>query len=203
MNTSTDQCYLMQLQIDDYLDGELEADQRRVFRAHVHGCAECAAELRFAQTMHDTVMDLPQLDCDKAVMAPVQRLARSMEPREAPSAGWLSFLAAVPRPLFFAVPATAALLFVVALWPTLFGPAEPALAPQVAVQPAPEDYSPEQVIQALAELNTAINYMNEVSQRTETMIGDRFLLRPLRESLNASFETLSDGDDQELNNGPI
>lgn len=52
------------------------------------------------------------------------------------------------------------------------------------------DYTAEDITQAIAELNLAISYLNEVSERTETMIGQRFLIAPLQDSLNASFEPL-------------
>ena len=72
-------------------------------------------------------------------------------------------------------------------------PTQPQLAnqPQNSVVTTPvdfEEYGPEDIARALLELNTAIDYLNRVSQRTESMIGGRFLVSPLRDRINSSLE---------------
>lgn len=196
------QCYFVQLQIDSYLDDDLGAPQREAFSAHVQGCAACRAELVYAQTVQDGLMDLPLQDCPDSALEPVYRLTRAPENRPgtrvATNNGLLDWLAGAPRGLRYAFPALALLLISAALWPTLTEDPEP---PVVAQQPA-ADYSPEEVATALRELNLAIDYLNEVSERTEVMIGDRFLIRPLRETLDASFEQVMDFGDSDAS-GPI
>lgn len=85
---------------------------------------------------------------------------------------------------------------------------EQAQQPMLASTPAtlnatPVEYSPEEVAQALQDLNLAIQYLNQVSERTENMIGGRFLMTPLQENLNASFERIRERDADPLNNDPI
>ncbi|MBT5720185.1 MAG: hypothetical protein HOI69_11625, partial [Gammaproteobacteria bacterium] len=66
-----------------------------------------------------------------------------------------------------------------------------------------EQYSPEDISQALDELNVAIDYLNRLSQRIEVMIGDRFLVSPIQDSINASFQKAGIRENSPLNNGPI
>ena len=211
------QCYFVQLQIDSFLDGELSAEQQKLFAAHLHSCAACAAELQFAQTLHDTVMDLPLLDCSDKALEPIDRLglgaAEPGEPGEpgksAPAqAGWLEsltgWLAGLPAGLRYGAPAAAAVVITLLLLPALNNESEaPAVAAVASEDEGNSEYSQDDVLAALNDLNTAISYLNEVSQRTETMIGGRFVLVPLQESLNASFERVREQDDEALNNGPI
>ncbi len=68
-------------------------------------------------------------------------------------------------------------------------PAESGLSnEQMLANEVVEQYNPEDVSQALQDLNLAIDYLNQVSQRTEAMIGGRFLVTPLQDSINASFQ---------------
>lgn len=208
------QCYFVQLQIDSFLDGELNAEQQKSFAAHMHSCSACAAELQFAQTLHDTVMDLPMLDCSDKALEPIDRLglgsAESGESgRSAPAqAGWpgslSGWLAGLPAGLRYGAPAAAAVVLTLLLIPALNNESEaPAVAAVTSGDEGNTEYSQDDVLAALNDLNTAISYLNEVSQRTETMIGGRFVLVPLQESLNASFERVREQDDEALNNGPI
>lgn len=200
------QCYFVQLQIDSYLDGEMNAPQRETFTAHVHECLSCAAELRYAQSIHDAVMDLPALDCPDELLEPVYRLTQHDEQQRSGESAWqgfLNWLGAAPAMIRYAVPAAALTALVLSLAPALT--LNEQIRPEVAVQTATgePEYTPEEVIAALRDLNTAINYMNEVSERTEVMIGDRFIISPLQETLNASFENLIDEDAESVSNGPI
>ncbi|MEX2469780.1 MAG: zf-HC2 domain-containing protein [Pseudohongiellaceae bacterium] len=196
---SESQCYLTQLQIDTFLDGELSTAQQDVFMRHVHGCGACAAELRYARVLQDQLLELPPLDCDNRVLNPVYENARSL--------GLLTslrdWLAGLNPGLRYAMPAALVVVLALVLLPLL--EEQPTPAPMVADNPtaAPADYSPQEVAAALRDLNLAIEYLNEVSERTEVMIGERFLITPLRESLNASFEEALDRDEPALNNGPI
>jgi hypothetical protein len=201
------QCYFVQLQIDSFLDGELNSEQQKIFAGHLHGCSVCAAELQFAQTLHDTVMDLPLLDCADGALEPIDRLGRESGKPDAARAGWLEplagWLAALPASLRYGAPVAAAVVITLLLLPVLNNGSE--LPPAVAstVNNGEQEYSQEDVLAALGDLNTAISYLNEVSQRTETMIGGRFVLVPLQESLNASFQRVSNQNDDPLSDDPI
>ena len=213
MNDSNEtQCYLVQLQIDNYLDGDLSASQQESFTSHVQSCAECAAEFRYAQTIHDGLVDLPLMDCSDDLVDSILTKAQQQAPlSNEPSSGiadLLAWLASAPLFIRYGAPA-----MVVAALAIGFLPIEESENFEVSVvanTPMPEtisampvEYSPEEVMQALQELNLAIQYLNQVSERTETMIGGRFLMTPLRDNLNASFERIRDREIDPLSNDPI
>lgn len=214
-NTNESQCYLMQLQIDSFLDGELTPGQQETFMSHVHGCSECAQEYRFARTMQDALIDMPLLDCHDAVLEPAHEIARgslptSEEAKDSPLKGFFDWLVSAPLAVRVAAPAFAVALLAVALLPLTptSEPTQPQLAsqPQNSVVTTPvdfEEYGPEDIARALLELNTAIDYLNKVSQRTESMIGGRFLVSPLRDRINASFERAVLDPEDPLENDPI
>lgn len=206
---SESQCYFVQLQIDSFLDGDLSATQRETFVSHVHQCQDCAQELQFAQTVHDAVLDLPLVDCVEPVLEPIHRLANGGQ-LEQPARG-ASFWTAL-RALFHNTPAVAryglaaavVAVVAVAVTPALFQSQqpEPLIAGQANTENL-EEYSAEDIQQALRELNVAIDYLNQVSERTEVMIGDRFLITPLQDSLNASFERARTRRQDRLQDDPI
>lgn len=197
MTTNNDsQCYFVQLQIDSFLDGELVAAQQEVFMGHVSSCTACAKELHFARSLHDAVMDLPMIDCSDAALEPVHRISQGKPVEEfvtkPPRVGmWEAFgdwLAAIPLGVRVAVPAFALVIAVVLPGGGVKSPETSAPNPQVAAENTAVDYSAEDIQQALMDLNMAIEYLNDVSERTEVMIGERFVVTPLQESLNASFD---------------
>ena len=205
-NSST--CYFVQLQIDTYLDGELSPAQRDDFQSHLHQCKACAQELHYAQSLHDLVLDLPQVDCDDSVLEPIHRLGgAAVAPALRRPGFWQSLqdlIATVPLGVRYAMPV---MLLVILAAPALNRLLTDELdAPLVAVQePAGQtpEYSAEEIQQALAELNLAIEYLNSVGQRTEAMIGERFLITPIQDSLDASFEVIRRVNDDPLQNDPI
>ena len=74
---------------------------------------------------------------------------------------------------------------------------------QLVVSEPVEEFSPADIALALQELNVAIDYLTQVSQRAEVMIGDRFLITPLQDSINASFSRARIRKNFPLNKGPI
>jgi len=201
------QCYFVQLQIDSYLDGELDEAQQGVFVSHVQDCAACASEFRYAQTVQDSVLELPQIECKDSVLEPVYRFAAEHdEPDSAPErSSIVSRLAELFRPipltLRYGVSAAAIAVIAVAVSNSVLAPGD-APVPVVASETDPQ-YSQEDIAQALGELNVAIDYLNELSQRTEVMIGDRFIVSPIQESINASLEKAGMREYDPLQNGPI
>ncbi|MFT6092275.1 MAG: hypothetical protein ACJA2Q_000157 [Pseudohongiellaceae bacterium] len=196
MQTSSgSQCYFVQLQIDSFLDGELALAQQEVFMGHVHSCQACAKELHFARNLYDAVMDLPLVDCSDLTLEPAHRisqLGRQPEPIPArsPASFWQpinDWLSATPLSLRLALPALALTVVVISMSGELLQ-SEVPLPNQQAASATVESYSAEEIQKALLDLNLAIEYLNDVSQRTEVMIGERFVVTPLQESLNASFD---------------
>lgn len=201
MATNSDsQCYFIQLQIDSYLDGDLSQPQQDVFMTHVHECAQCAAELRYAQTIQDCVIDLPKFDCNDQALEPVYRLLPEGEPGAVKRASWRQWIASLSPTWSYALPALAAIALVAVMVSQQLGF---GTDDAIVADARDQEYSPEEVQTALRELNMAIDYLNEVSQRTEVMIGDRFLVQPIRESLNASFEEALHSQGEALDNDPI
>ncbi|MFT4862488.1 MAG: hypothetical protein ACI95C_001709 [Pseudohongiellaceae bacterium] len=183
-SSNNSQCYFVQLQVDSFLDGELPETQQQVFLGHVQSCAGCSAELQFARSLHDAVLDLPLLDCPDTVLEPVYRISSAGSIAQPWWLALWSWINAAPRSLRFAAPAFATLLVAIIL---NFDFSSDAPPPQIAAEES-EQYSPEEIQQALKDLNLAIDYLNEVSQRTEVMIGERFLIDPIQDSINASFD---------------
>ncbi|HAJ75249.1 MAG TPA: hypothetical protein DCM64_02225, partial [Gammaproteobacteria bacterium] len=186
-SNSDSQCYFVQLQIDSYLDGDLSTPQQEEFNSHVHQCEACAREFHYAQTVQDAILDLPQINCDEQVLEPIYRLADGHSITEKPPrpSFWSQLSDVITAtPVFFryAMPVAAVAIIAIAITPILTNQQQGI--PMVAEQT--EEYSPQDVRQALQDLNLAIDYLNQVSERTEVMIGDRFLVTPLQDSLNAS-----------------
>jgi len=200
-------CYFIQLQIDGYLDGDLSDAQQGVFMSHVQDCSACASEFRYAQTVQDAVMELPQIECEDLVLEPVHSLTAAGRPAKAEvwryslSTQIAGLLNSVP--VYFRFGFSAALLAVVAV-AISFSVLTPTEGPDPLVASEPvEQFSQEDVALALQELNVAIDYLNQLSQRTEVMIGDRFLVTPLQDSINASFQRARISENDPLQGGPI
>lgn len=183
-STNNSQCYFVQLQVDSFLDGELPEAAQQVFLGHVQSCQSCAQELQFARSLHDAILDLPLKDCPDSVFEPVHRMS---QPSLVEAAWWStvgSWLQSAPLSFRVGAPVFATVLVAIAL---NLSDGAGTVQPQVASEQV-EQYSPEEIQQALRDLNLAIEYLNDVSQRTEVMIGEKFLLNPLQESINASFD---------------
>jgi len=207
-------CQLFQLHIDAYLDHELEPARLAEFQAHAGSCASCRRELAYAEQLHRAVVSLPILDCPDTALEPVDRLFstggnRSGSPVTHRAPGLLSALAgwlqAVPRPLRLAGPVLATVLVGIGIGRALWAPQTgPELAVQAPVQEQETEYTQAEIVQAMQDLELALDYLERISERTEVMIEDRFLRRQLRESINASLdaEPRRRGDTA-AGNGPI
>lgn len=200
-NESNSQCQLMQLHIDAWLDDELEDGRRQEFDRHVAACAACRSELDYARQLHQAVMTLPALDCSEAALEPVQRLLHHQaRPARESGAHWWDVL----REAFRLAPghvryATAGLAMAIVAGVVGFNlpsndTAIPvvSLATQESAAPAAAEYSPEQIRQAMADLDLALDYLENVSERTGILVRDRYVLQQLDESINASFRTRED-----------
>tara|TARA_B100002003_G_scaffold217753_1_gene218221 strand:+ start:7432 stop:8067 length:636 start_codon:yes stop_codon:yes gene_type:complete len=209
-NSISSQCHFVQLQIDSFIEGDLDTPQVEAFKNHIDACQACEQELLYAQTILGAVSELPLLDCPDHVLEPIHRLSGGSSATNLPSTQ--SLLSRLQQlfsdgPVFarYALPmvlvATLAILFTIA-------PRFQGNVPQLAEAPqepagAVEQYSPEEIYQALQDLNLAIEYLSDMSRRTEAMISDRFLITPLQESLDASFQSFGRNDDDSLNDDPI
>ena len=152
-------------------------------------------------------MELPQIECEDRVLEPVHgltaagRQANEEVPRDSPVTQIAGLLSCVP--LYFRYGFSAALAGVVAVVISLNVVTPIEESGQLVVSEPVEEFSPADIALALQELNVAIDYLTQVSQRAEVMIGDRFLITPLQDSINASFSRASIRKNFPLNKGPI
>ncbi len=200
MSTNNEsQCYFVQLQFDSYMDGELNDSQAESFLQHINRCQVCTQEFRYAQTVQDGLLDLPLLDCSEETLDRIRLAANSEQSADEHNSGWwaglVDWLVATPPVIRYAFPALAIAMIGLITLP-LWQPSS-SNTPRVATQERPSiesplimpaNYSPTEIAQAMQELNLAIEYLNQVTERTEAIVGDRFLMTPLRDRLNASFE---------------
>ena len=211
--TAQSRCYAIQLQIDSFLDGDLVGVPAQSFLDHIGSCADCAKELRFAQHLHERVLDLPMLDCDDAVIDRLISTVRS-QPQQSGEVARPS-LKAEGSGVFAALKAAlaarnggglalgSALLLVVAVGVIQF--AAPNDEQQLAESRLPVDPQSEldSVRVALEDLNLAIDTLNRLSRRTESLVSERFVLQPLREGvLGTVREAIYEPQNQEVR-GPI
>ena len=208
MSTNSEsQCYFVQLQFDSYMDGELNDSQVESFLQHINSCQVCAQEFRYAQTVQDGLLDLPLLDCSEATLDRIRLATESTQPEGESSSGWwaglVEWLVATPPVIRYAFPALAIAMIGLITLPQ-WQPSSSGIS-QVATQEQPSEsplimsasYSPAEIAQAMQELNLAIEYLNQVTERTEAIVENRFLMTPLRDRLNASFERVTVDADRE------
>ena len=238
------QCYAMQLQIDTFLDGELEGEQQLAFVGHVAECGDCAHELRYAQHLYESVLDLPKADfsdalVDNLVAISSQKRVHQHEQHERhegrhegheehrgktgalaetfrqPSrVGFFAqldqfFRDRLPLTIGFAALSTLVIAVVIVMAPRVDNAPQPLVAevtPDLSAENAamiPAAFDAAEVRMALEELNTAIDYLNRVSRQTETMIGERFVVLPLQQSVNSSLRRASFSGNEDRQAGPI
>ncbi len=208
---SSSKCQLFQLHIDAFLDDELEPARATELKTHLDNCRDCSDELAYAEQLHRAVVDLPILDCSDQALEPVDRLFANNEPKSGKSANsigqWLNtFKASIPGFIRYGIPTTAVVLLAIALGNGYLeqrSGAERAAQEVVAVVPNSQ-YSQEEILKALQDLEVAIDYLGQISQRTNVMIEDRFFLRQLEDAISASFRNdVVEESANGVSNGPI
>ena len=213
MNTRDNtECGIVQLQIDNLLDNELQPGEQQPVLEHIRACPDCGREYLLARAMSDALLDLPRPEL------PPELLARVYEQtaRERVSlAERLRQLAAraLPAPAWrFAVPAFAAVA-AVAVW-LQFSPAEPQFAPPLQISQAPqvpqalqpidtEQYSREELVVAIEDLNTTIQTLNEITESMRTRLGDRMVSLPVLSLPALSIDSVDSGAAASSANNPI
>lgn len=211
------QCYAMQLQIDTFLDGELEGERQLAFVGHVAECGDCAHELRYAQHLYESVLDLPKADFSDALvdnLVAISSQKRVHQLRQPSRVGFFAqldqfFRDRLPLTIGFAALSTLVIAVVIVMAPRVDNAPQPLVAevtPDLSAENAamiPAAFDAAEVRMALEELNTAIDYLNRVSRQTETMIGERFVVLPLQQSVNSSLRRASFSGNEDRQAGPI
>lgn len=207
----------MQLQIDTFLDGELEGEQQLAFVGHVAECGDCAHELRYAQHLYESVLDLPKADFSDALvdnLVAISSQKRVHQLRQPSRVGFFAqldqfFRDRLPLTIGFAALSTLVIAVVIVMAPRVDNAPQPLVAevtPDLSAENAamiPAAFDAAEVRMALEELNTAIDYLNRVSRQTETMIGERFVVLPLQQSVNSSLRRASFSGNEDRQAGPI
>ena len=231
------QCYAMQLQIDTFLDGDLVGEQQLAFVGHVAECGGCAHELRYAQHLYESVLDLPKADCSDALVDNLVAIssqkrvqqhgghegheehrgkagALAETSRQPSRVGFFAqldqfFRDRLPLTIGFAAFSTLVIAVVIVMASRVDDAPQPLVAevtPDLSAENAamiPAAFDAAEVRMALEELNTAIDYLNRVSRQTETMIGERFVVLPLQQSVNSSLRRASFRSNEDRQAGPI
>ena len=228
------QCYAMQLQIDTFLDGDLVGEQQLAFVGHVAECGGCAHELRYAQHLYESVLDLPKADCSDALVDNLVAIssqkrvqqhggheehrgktgALAETSRQPSRVGFFAqldqfFRDRLPLTIGFAAFSTLVIAVVIVMAPRVDNAPQPLVAevtPDLSAENAamiPAAFDAAEVRMALKELNTAIDYLNRVSRQTETMIGERFVVLRLQQSVNSSLRRASFSGNEDRQAGPI
>ena len=168
-NSTNTEFEIVQSQIDALLDNELDAKQQQAALEFIRSRPDCAREFLLARALRDAMLDMPRPEPPRDLLERVYRQAGSR------SAGWsgrLRALAGGPR-LRLAVPAFAALA-AVAVWLRFGAPAPEQ--PRVA---APEQYTREELVVAIQDLNTTIQTLNEITESMRVRLGDRMVSLPV------------------------
>ena len=168
-NSTSTEFEIVQLQMDALLDNELDAKQQQAALELIRSRPDCAREFLLARSLRDVMLDMPRPEL------PQDLIERVYEQVESPSASWserLQALAGEPW-LRLAVPAFATLA-AVAIWLQVSAPVPEE--PQVA---ADDQYTREDLVMAIQDLNTTIQTMNEISESMRTRLGDRMTVLPV------------------------
>ncbi|MDG2163970.1 MAG: hypothetical protein P8M31_11070, partial [Gammaproteobacteria bacterium] len=197
-------------------------------------CGGCAHELRYAQHLYESVLDLPKADCSDALVENLVEISsqKRVQPHEGheghedktgalaetsrqPSrVGFFAqldqfFSDRLPLTIGFAALSTLVIAVVIVMAPRVDNAPQPLVAevtPDLSAENAamiPAAFDAAEVRMALEELNTAIDYLNRVSRQTETMIGERFVVLPLQQSVNSSLRRASFSGNEDRQAGPI
>ncbi|MCY3687997.1 MAG: hypothetical protein OXI17_10405 [Gammaproteobacteria bacterium] len=168
-NSTSTEFEIVQLQMDALLDNELDAKQQQAALELIRSRPDCAREFLLARSLRDVMLDMPRPEL------PQDLIERVYEQVESPSASWserLQALAGEPW-LRLAVPAFATLA-AVAVWLQVSAPVPEE--PQIA---ADDQYTREDLVMAIQDLNTTIQTMNEISESMRTRLGDRMTVLPV------------------------
>lgn len=139
--------------LEPFVDGDLPPGEAERLRAHLEGCASCAAELDLAGAVRRELRSLPLHDCPPEILEKVR------------SAGG-QVVAFPPRGPRLRIAAAAALLAVAVTGGAFF---------------ARQARQEREVAQATAEARYALAYIGKVSRRTGLELRDDVLRRHLGE----------------------
>lgn len=192
-NSTSTEFEIVQLQIDALLDNELDAKQQQAALEFIRSRPDCAREFLLARSLRDAMLDMPRPEL------PRDLLKRVYEQVESPSTSWSERL----RTLFgepwlrLAIPAFATLA-AVAVWLQVSAPVPEE--PQVA---GPEQYTQEELVVAIQDLNTTIRTLNEITESMRVRLGDRMVSLPVLSLPALSVDRTDGGSAAPVPDDPI
>ncbi|MEX2130861.1 MAG: hypothetical protein WD772_05195, partial [Pseudohongiellaceae bacterium] len=137
------------------------------------------------------------LDCAEETLEPVKRLINpvSASRQDAEIHWWDALRSAfslAPFYVRYAIPVVAVALLIGSVGREILMSESSSPTPSVASQAIaaseiPPQYSQEEILQAMADLDLALDYLESVGERTGILVRDRFVLQQLEDSFNASF----------------
>ena len=198
-------CQMTLLQIDAYLDKELDSGQEQALLAHASQCASCATELEYAMALHQQVTNLPLMDCPDSALEPIEHLMSSTRKRTAGfgtrSLRLPGFFGSFQPGFNLAMAGATAIALVVGFALGRMGesPVSQTQLAQEETSRRSESYTQEEIIRAIEDMEMAISYLQEVTERTGSLVESQ-LLEQVRISVNASS---SENGTPGASNGPI
>ena len=214
-NANTE-CGIVQLQIDNLLDygeyhggeyhggerhgdpqpGDSHSGERQSMLDHIRSCPDCGREYLLARAMSDAMLDLPRPELPPELL---ERVFEQTVRQRAPVADRLRQFArnVFPAPAWrLAVPAFA-VVAAVAVWLQYSPSTSPLPAPAEVAQLPPaidtEQYSREELIVAIEDLNTTIRTLNEITESMRTRLGDRMVSLPVLSLPALSIDNVDSG----------
>ncbi|MCY4295538.1 MAG: hypothetical protein OXE54_01020 [Gammaproteobacteria bacterium] len=199
------ECAIVQSQIDNLLDNELRPGEAQPALEHIRACPDCGREYLLARAMSDTLLDLPRPELPPELLERV--LDRTVRERVPLAERWREFARRFfPVPAWgLAVPAFA-VFAAVAVWQ--YSPTSvPLPAPPQIAGPPPaidtEQFSREELIVAIEDLNTTIQTLNEITESMRTRLGDRMVSLPVLSLPALSVDSADSGAAAPALNDPI
>ena len=199
-------CSIVQIRIDSLLDRELRPQEQQTVLDHIHSCPDCGREYLLAKAVHDAMLDMPRPEVPPELLANVYRQTirkrvsladrlRELADRVFPVPAWR-----------LAVPAFA-VLAAVTVW-LQFSQSSPQDAPPLPIAQAPqaidtEQYSREELIVAIEDLNVTIQTLNEITESMRTRLGDRMINLPVISMPALSIDNVDSGDAAPAIDDPI
>lgn len=162
--------------LEPYLDGDLPREEAERVRAHLAGCAACAAELALAEAVQRELRALPELDCPPEVLERI----RAAGPPEAQ---------VVPFRRVWQPSRAARIASIAAALALTVGGTAFLLQPEDPAQP-----SAEEIARATEEARFALAYLGQVNRRAgldlREDVFEKRLVAPVTENVSRSLEVI-------------
>ena len=172
-------CAWVSEKIDPYLDGELSAEESRVFDHHIDACIDCREELTLAQNVLNELRELPAQSCPDRVTgslyAGVETGPELTAHQTVSVRRWLGS--------WFLRPAVAGVLAVI-VFTTMFLVGR--------IERGTDEVTPDEVARATAEVQWTLAYVGNVSRWTgrtfqQKVIEER-VVTPMRRAVRSALD---------------